>query len=222
LTSTADDAKALLTSMADSGKTLRVLLHTTFAPEVLWAQQQIDDLIDRHGPVATVASVFHDAYRDDLDRRTASLASSWLDSGINAVSVLWRLFVLGDLLDASGRDPLWGEARLRVSRRGHDSVASISTSWDTSDGHKSTTIKFDDEWSLVLDHSEATASIFDARSNTETVHQFGRAALDARYRTMFDAYLKRSQLMPGAGDIAAMHRLLFDAQGTVEAGRDTV
>jgi predicted dehydrogenase len=213
-------AEALTLSAADHGVELQVMLHTAFAPEVLWTSRELDRLAHRHGPPVSTSSVFRDAYLEQLERRTASLASSWLDSGINALSVLARFFTLGELIDASGKSPLWGRASARFDYNGAEGVASISTSWDTSESHKATTILFEDSWSLLLDHSEASATLLDASSREQERHSFGPTPLQTRYRSMFEAYLARSPLMFDEAQVAVMHRRLSEAQQTIEAEHD--
>ena len=58
------------------------------APEVEWASGRWDDWVDEHGEVTEIRAFFSDPY-STMD--TSSYVNSWLDSGVNAMSVLQRL-----------------------------------------------------------------------------------------------------------------------------------
>jgi predicted dehydrogenase len=216
LVSQSVDAEILTKSAAHRGVDLSVLLHTAFAPEVLWATSELTELVRRHGPPTRTLSVFQDAYVKQLDHRTISLANSWLDSGINALSVLARFFTLGEPIAGSGNTPLNGRASMQFHYCDDEGLASISTSWESDDSHKSTKFTFEDGWSLVLDHSHSTASVLDDSSNEQKTHCFGHTPLGTRYQTMFEAYLAQSELVFDSAHIASIHRRLFEAQKLID------
>jgi predicted dehydrogenase len=217
LASRLTDADNLTHSAARAGTELRILLHTAFASEVLWVDRELPALVDRHGSPVATSSAFNDAYLKHLDLRTKSLANSWLDSGINALSVLARFLGLGEVIDAAGRLPLQGQARVRFTHHGHEGIASLSTSWDTEDSHKTTTVTFEDGWSLMLNHSEESAFVLDASSARREKHCFGRKPLEVRYRTMLEAYFTQSRLMFDDEQVSVMHECLFEAQELMKA-----
>lgn len=67
-----------------------VAYHMAFSPEVTWGAQTIQASAGDLGvPVAAEAS-FADPYQDNFEAARARLGNSWIDSGINALSVLTR------------------------------------------------------------------------------------------------------------------------------------
>ena len=84
-----DDADRVLSATP----AVEVIFHTAFGPEVLWATGFYASETSRLGDVVAFKAWFGGPYADDLENRTESLANSWLDSGINALSVIGR-FVL--------------------------------------------------------------------------------------------------------------------------------
>lgn len=220
LTSLPADFASLLDTTRESQVALRVLLHTAFAPEVLWAADHLAKLVDSHGPPVAAQGVFNDPYAAELKTRRASLADSWLDSGINALSVLWRLFTLNRVKTASGTTPMTADVCLQLGFGEVDLTATVRTNWDAADAVKTTTISLADGYRLVLDHSLAMARLLDADDKACETHEFGRKPLDSRYRAMFDAYLSDTPLVPTLGDVVMMHELLFAAQQLIARPQD--
>lgn len=128
-----------------------------------------DDL----GPVTSFSCLFHDPYVDDsgVQERALSLGDSWVDSGINALSVLDRVIDLCHLElvhRTSGRLPTGGPvvqsmAQFRIlesapeQENGPRRVAgmgSIHTSWIDGEDRKRTWLLFGRSGiEVLLDHS---------------------------------------------------------------------
>lgn len=88
---------------------VRALYHARHAPEVEWAVAHLADLVATHGPPVAVEAFFSDPYAgEDAAARRATLLDPWLDSGINAISVLDPLVRIEQLGPAEPR----GEAGL--------------------------------------------------------------------------------------------------------------
>ena len=110
---------------------------------------------------------FADPYYDDFERATATLGNSWLDSGINALSVLARFatIVKRESLRPIGneRQSIF-EARLAChdDRSGSgDGVrparALVVTSWHAADGAKTTRLRYASGVELLMDHTAVAA-----------------------------------------------------------------
>lgn len=171
------------------GIELRTLLHTAFAPEVLWGAERLPELTESHGPAVATESTFLDPYEDDLERASSVLGSPWLDSGINALSVLERFIDIERVVEVTNRAPLHCEARFSFSRE--QGLATIRTTWTVASREKTTTIRFRDGARLDLAHHDASARIISPSGETVEARQFGSDRLAVRYATMFASYLGR-------------------------------
>ncbi len=149
----------------DLERRLVVAFHASFAADVLWVVQRLKHgSLAVHGQIDSVRSCFCDPYLTTrgIAPEHAALGGSWIDSGINALSVLASLV----------RDPVLTEARATVvpqfgpldvaaladfefsdtvtGRRGR---ASIETNWALGINRKTTSLRFTDGTELLLDHS---------------------------------------------------------------------
>jgi predicted dehydrogenase len=208
------DAEAALDAAAAAGVALRVLYHYAHAPEVLAVRDELAALVARHGPVETADAAFADPYTGDLDERSATLVSSWIDSGINALSVLARFVdlrrVLDSDLDAAG--PAHGAAVLAFEHGGRAGRAHVATSWTAPVEVKRTTLEFADGTELVLDHPAGAAELRGGDART-VLHRGGPGARLARYRSLLAAHLGDEDVY-GRDETLALHALLTAAATT--------
>jgi predicted dehydrogenase len=137
-----------------------VAYHTSFAPEVSWGQRALEDRRPELGDLVSAEIFFADPYYDDFDRATATLGDSWLDSGINALSVLARFatIVRRESLRPIGteRQSIF-EARLACHDGRRPAEALLVTSWHASDGAKTTRLRYASGIELLMDHTAVTA-----------------------------------------------------------------
>jgi predicted dehydrogenase len=83
-----------LSAIADAKmRSLHTAFHARFAPNLDWLVERLDDLTSELGPISLVAATFSDPYWHNgaLRPGAQSLGGSWVDSGINALSVIDRL-----------------------------------------------------------------------------------------------------------------------------------
>ncbi|KOV36827.1 hypothetical protein ADK60_05830 [Streptomyces sp. XY431] len=105
--------------------------HFAFSPEVDWAAE----LLAAHpewGPVTTVTSAFYDPYVLRGAEAFASYVSSWMDSGVNQLSMLTRFVELAGLTSAEHMDggaSAWCTVGFRS--RGETGSARLRSSWLT-------------------------------------------------------------------------------------------
>jgi hypothetical protein len=136
-----------------------LLYHAAFAPEVEWAATHLARWSAEHGGIAAIDQRFADAYAADLERATATLGNSWLDGGINALSVLARLV---DLDDRCRVVPVDGLVSTSVASLSAGDVAiELVTTWAAAEPAKRTDIRFADRARLVLDHQAIQGRIGD-------------------------------------------------------------
>ena len=157
-----------LSHAADSaGLPLQTALHARFSPDRRWYQQASRWLIAEHGPVCAVHSQAFDPYihQGNVSVRSASLAGSWLDSGINALSGIdmllesWSVESVRQIASHNIADTA-AVATLRFSRRGipDAGMGTIETSWHAKISWKQTTLSFEETGArLHLEHSRHRA-----------------------------------------------------------------
>lgn len=170
-----------------AGVQLRTLLHTAYAPEVLWGAEYIGAFVMRHGPIVATQSVFLDPYQGDVVRAVTSLGSSWLDSGINAMSVLARFVTIGPVLAVEQEAPLTCQANL--SLEGGGGTARVTTTWTPNSSEKTTILEFADGAALELAHHAASARLLSVAGETLQSERFNLKRLAVRYETLLTSYL---------------------------------
>lgn len=180
---------------APGGSGVRVLLHTAFAPEVLWTTERVLRWRDQHGRIVKIVCDFNDPYADVAEARTVVLADSWSDSGINALSVVARFVRLGRLIEVIGMRPLHVRASFAMHDGQLEGQALIRTTWTPSSSRKTTALRFEDGTVITLDHQYATVTASGPCGRISDLHRFGRSRLGDRYATMFASYATQDALL---------------------------
>ena len=162
---TLDSARRVLSGIGGR-QPVDVAYHTSFAPEVEWGQRALQARRSALGDLVAAEMFFADPYYDDFERAAATLGNSWLDSGINALSVLARFatFVKRESLRSIGteRQSIF-EARLACHDGGSGSGAAklaralLVTSWHAADGAKTTRLRYASGIELLMDHTAVAA-----------------------------------------------------------------
>jgi hypothetical protein len=144
----------------------RTMYHAADAPEVTWAASRWPDWLAEHGAVTSVRAFFSDPY-STMD--TSSYVNSWLDSGVNAMSVLQRLVGLtgrAELTDHGDEIGAWtGAIEMDGVDGGGD--ARITTQWKVAMAAKHSEFVFGDDTRLNLDHQAVAGRISDHRGPFE-------------------------------------------------------
>jgi predicted dehydrogenase len=162
--------------------------HTAYAPEVLWAAHwvQRETWV---GSLQRATCVFQDPYARDVAGYRQRLGSSWLDSGINALSVLERFASVGRPLthrelDGDGH----AEEVVMTLETSRGSVeATIVTSWQATASAKSTRLTYGSGAEILLDHTGVSAFV---SRDGRVVARFGTDGAQSRrtqhYRNLYD------------------------------------
>jgi predicted dehydrogenase len=179
---------------ARDGDAAQVLLHTAYAPEVLWAVERVASWEGRHGPIVEIACDFDDPYADVVAERAVALGDCWSDSGINALSVIARFVRIDRLVEAAGTLPLDARAVFAGRDDAQRVRVTITTTWTAGSSDKTTVLRFADEIAIVLDHGAATAQVVDSSGATLESHRLGRRPLGERYSPMFASYAAEDRL----------------------------
>jgi predicted dehydrogenase len=218
-----------LYSIASSNRSLLVIAyHAAFALDVRWAEHYIHQgQGSALGPITSAWSGFFDPYASEEDphRRFRSLGGSWMDSGVNALSVLATFTDLSAIeVSNSVRTtlpPYESDARTiatmikPASTRQFPRRIVIETNWLLGSNHKSTILTFETSGSYIhLDHTRQTVSIFKCgrRDQIEDCSR-GRDRLVNQYVGVFEDFANRLDgFIDNRERSLQIHRLLFDAQ----------
>jgi D-galactose 1-dehydrogenase len=156
----------LADALAHSSGRCSVALHAAFGLEVDWFCEQreqgaFDDLV-----ISSLKAQFYDPYftNGQLEHRARSLGGSWMDSGINALSVIHRVLRADklELVDSRmtrvGAVPcteVQGTVEFEYSSGGAIGAGSIDTNWTIGRDKKMTSLlSAEPATGVVLDHSE--------------------------------------------------------------------
>jgi predicted dehydrogenase len=148
------DARWLLGENHD-GRQISVALHMAFAPEVAWGERLVRAGAYDLGMPVSIESWSADPYQADLGSAESRLSNSWVDSGINALSVIERfahpverrsLRRLGDASQSTF------EGIFECETEGGLIEAMVLTSWKATDGARSTRIRYSSGAELTMDH----------------------------------------------------------------------
>jgi predicted dehydrogenase len=233
-----DQFDHLTACAAASNQCFITALHMAFGLEVLaFARALHEDLRGRLGPITGFESTFEDPYAGQmgLDERFASLEGSWLDNGVNALSVVASFVDIGPMdIEAARfvRSPGHPEGDVHATVRlvvthgdTHGPVSgSIETSWLGERSHKRTLVSFSQTgFEAVLDHTAQTVEIVHPDGRRQVLHDFSRRGERRvnQYRGVYEDLRRR--LANHEGDVRMardIHRLLFAALETSDAGRD--
>jgi predicted dehydrogenase len=192
-------------SIADVADRVRVAHHFAFSPEVEWALAHVRTA--GWGRPTRVTSRFNDAYAGLGDARLASYVSSWVDSGPNQVSLLEPFTGPFDVVSHA-------DERVRsVTVLDHENGRTVLTSnWLAGDSSKQTTLAYDGDRQLHLDHTAMTAVAVEDGQVTEHVGYAGTAGRKhAHYRGLYDV------LLADPGDERLGVRLAADIARVLEA-----
>ncbi|MFC5662560.1 Gfo/Idh/MocA family protein [Kitasatospora misakiensis] len=182
---------AELPEQADVHGRLFTAHHFAFSPEVAWAAA----LIAGHpewGPVTTITSAFHDPYVLTGEAAFAVYGSSWVDSGVNQLSMFTRFVEFTELTGArltDGGATAWCTAEFRS--RGATGTARLRSSWLTGISSKGSCLALAGSGVEVwLDHTAMTG--FAARGG-ELLDAFGNDGRTdrkvAHYRPLYASLL---------------------------------
>jgi predicted dehydrogenase len=197
-----------------TGITLQVMYHAAYAPEVLWAVQKLPVWLDDYGEIVSYNANFTDALRDQPER-AKSLISSWLDSGINALSIAHRLVQLEAVHNISQPDANEYVASLRFRSGQLVGEGAVRTSWNVKEPAKKTEVQFKSGVQLMIDHQSAEAWIerIDGEKIQAFIYKGKKPRLVAHYIALYENLLEGEDKVFDVAANIKLHELLFSNQG---------
>ena len=207
-----EDAERVL--VASPG--VEMIFHSGFAPEVVWATAFYAAARQRLGDTVAFEAWFGNPYAQDLASRTASLANSWLDSGINALSIISRFTIptaVTSFRQLEGHASTF-EARFALGSSDPRQMGTIVTTWQAAEYSQWTRLRFSGGAELVLDHIAGAATLLEDGAVTAmyTRPDVG-ARLDRHYANFYGDYFGERRLRYPAEAGRELHALLFSVMG---------
>ncbi|MES2468814.1 MAG: Gfo/Idh/MocA family oxidoreductase [Verrucomicrobiota bacterium] len=226
-----------LRDLADSaGVLFQTAFHMSRGSETDWLAAHLAAAGPDHPRICGFASVFHDPLylAGQFHPRAPSVLGSWVDSGINALSVLARfippesLTILAANFQRASGQPVQ-DVQSHVTLTAPGMQGTIHTDWTTDSGDKTTTLHLTNGQQWQLDHNQETATLWASSQSPEapsltpppvSVHHCQRHP-----SRMVDHYLgvladfaeavRRNQ--SNAALSLTLHQLLLDARITLRS-----
>jgi predicted dehydrogenase len=201
-------ARSLLQGKQD----VYVALHMAFSPEVAWSVSLAKRMAASFGPPVAIQSFHTDAYQADLSSAAARLCNSWVDSGINALSVIDQFATVADRrsLRRIGK-AAWSmfEGTFTCDTEGGQVQAMVVTSWNGADTGRSTRIRYASGAELVMDHNAVEAFAVDCGELIDFFSDTtGAPRRERHYRALYQSWLVDSRPRSIA-DSSRLHELLL-------------
>jgi D-galactose 1-dehydrogenase len=220
-----EELEALAAKAKGAALRMSVALHAAFGREALWFRERLRANEIDLGPLSGFRSGFYDPYAGPagVSRATRSLGGSWIDSGVNALSVL-AMFVDCSCLRITdsrftrvaaleGRE-IQATVELDFEVAGSSGRGVIDTNWSLGKDSKITTLFYDRDASVVtLDHSAQTVALSTRGSSTllyDGSNELPR--LTNHYVGVFTDLREQHARGQDNLDVAtSIHRLFYDA-----------
>lgn len=219
------DLKTLITYSKNKNIHMSIALHAAFGMDVRWFYNFVKKRKNEFGDVSGFNARFSDPYilNGKLVPGAKSLINPWLDSGINALSVV-GLFIDPKKLKIKNSDNIsYHKSRKKIERKkvkfffqtgGVEQEGIILTNWASKVNHKTTELLYKKrEISILLDHSDQMVWSID-KSGKKLLYQCQnrRERLINHYINMFTDFVKRFNKCEDNLDFAEkIHSLLYEA-----------
>lgn len=201
-------------------------LHAAFGVETAWFFDVCDNQSLGAGDISSFEAQFYDPYfsGQSLEKRANSLGGSWMDSGINALSVICRLIDPEQLLitdsrmtriPTSGCTEVQGTVDFRFRQNLRRGFGSIDTNWTIGRDSKITTLSVATaDHQIILDHSAQQVILRNGASDRVIFScENDHPRLTNHYIGVFrDLALQLEGGFDNFEYCQALHRILFDAE----------
>ena len=162
IATTSEAVRELIHAAARADIELKGIYHAAYAPEVEWA---LESLRAKIGDVVRIEAEFLDPHgQRATDVAAATFGDSWLDSGINVLSILARFVSIrrGEVSSVASL-PTTFDATFSGRSGVRDVPVRILTSWRASEPSKVTRFYLQDGGLVVLNHQATAAHYFPKR-----------------------------------------------------------
>jgi predicted dehydrogenase len=192
---------------------VNVTYHMAFSPEVDWALGQVSakaELLD--SPVA-IESWFTDPYQAGLAAAQERFGTSWIDSGINALSVIERFARLVErtsLRQIGDTSKSTFEGSFICQLQENRLPAIVLTSWYSTAPTRTTRIRYSSGAELVMDHNAVAGYLL---ANGEAADMYGSDGIvprrEAHYKAWYQSWLVDKRQIFSRDTSLRLHELLL-------------
>ena len=207
-----EDARRIVCGIGGK-QPVTVAYHMAFSPVVAWALREATERADQLGSPAAIESWSADPYQSDLAAVQKRLGNSWIDSGINALSVIERF---AKPVERTSLRPIGDhshsvfEGAFICEADGKQLPATILTSWHSTAPSRWTRIRYSSGAELVMDHNAVAGYI---RQDGETCAVFGSDGTmprrEAHYRALYKSWLGDPDQIFSTDTSVRLHELLL-------------
>jgi hypothetical protein len=195
------------------GTEVDVIYHAAHAPEVLWAMEHWPQWLNSYGDVVGYDAFFSDPYRSGKERGHQSYVSSWVDSGINMLSVGYRFVELSriDHFRVLDQDRSVFEASIRFKSGSREEAGNIRTSWAVPAPEKYSEFRLASGAIVRLDHRDISGVIRQGERIIDEFRYSGNTPrLELHYINAFRSLFVDKTGYYGKETSLHLHRLLFE------------
>jgi predicted dehydrogenase len=208
------DARYVLAEIGAT-RAVDVAYNMSFSPEVTWAAEMAMDSRAGLGMPLAVESWFTDPYSGQIEVARSRFGDSWIDSGINALSVISRFAEPAERtslrqIGPDGESSFEARLSCRGNLNGPSVAALILTSWHVADPAKNTRIEYSCGAELVMDHTAVGGYLI---RDCAVVATFSRdrsiLRRDRRYRALYHQWVVENKPLMPASRSLRLHELLL-------------
>ena len=207
-----EDARRIVRGIGGK-QPVSVAYHMAFSPVVEWGLSEATGMADQLGSPIAIESWAADPYQSDLAAARQRFGNSWIDSGINALSVIERFVKPVERISlrpiGSTSESVF-EGTFICEAGSQQLTASILTSWFSTASSRLTRIRYSSGAELLMDHNAVVGYI---RQNGETRSMFGSDGTvprrEAHYRGLYKSWFANQNKIFSADTSVRLHELLF-------------
>jgi predicted dehydrogenase len=218
--------EALIEQASHAQVPLVIAFHAAFGAEVLWFLEHQPELEETYGPITGFFAHFYDPYSIDgaLNPHAKSLLSSWMDSGVNALSIIAKIvhnleltqsYFTPDLSNCNGNIHSQVGFRFATAPRNCAGRGWIETHWGLGIKSKTTHLHLAETgYNLLLDHDRQRLILTDPQGESCILADLTteQPRMVNHYQGVFQDF--RNHLQQGTDNLAfaqTVHDLLYSA-----------
>ncbi|MDJ1183016.1 Gfo/Idh/MocA family protein [Roseofilum casamattae] len=223
-TSSANDWEQLLAQIHRQKTNVIIAFHSAFSREVLWFREHQETWQDSLGNITGFSCGFYDPYASNgqLQPGAKSLVSSWIDSGVNALSTIAKFVRSLELIEShftyNSDNIIWhSHSSFSFGINGNDfgGRGHIETHWGLGLNRKITHLYFAQTGhEIQLDHDRQCVRLIAPERQSKILADFAgeKSRLVAHYEGVFADFYRHLQRGTNNLDYAReIHQLLFAA-----------
>jgi predicted dehydrogenase len=213
-----EDARRIVCGIGGK-QPVAVAYHMAFSPVVEWGVREAAERADQLGTPVAIESWAADPYQPDLASAQERLGNSWIDSGINAVSVIERFakpVARTSLRQIGSQSHSVYEGTFSCEANGKQLPATIMTTWHATAPSRWTKVRYSSGAELVMDHNAVAGYI---RQDGQASAVFGSDGTvprrEAHYRALYRSLLENHDQIFSAETSMRLHRLLLGTEDSL-------